>query len=431
MSRHKLKVLCFSIVLLVLQTSGMTHAGIPAEGSYMTDLGMAEIRHEKGLFRIVFEEVFDFEIEGSGDDDVAFLSGGDRIPCDYLLMTQGFFAFVAAGDTLYFHPADNWDEPGDQGFREDENQGALPDEEDGSGKRSRGSENDEADHGMVPDTPPAAGERFGDEYMGFDFSAPEGWKKSAQSEGSFTLASARGNGTILVSTHIMNSVEELRKSIQGGISLPQAGTELALEGELRRFGKDGVASKLRGTFQGAPVVAYNVALLSPHGGGATIMAWSGPGEYSDDLEEAARAIAAGISFRKPTEHPEVAIWKRRLPGSRLSYIESDFTAGMPTDGYSTGSSYNIERHLDLCGDGSFHFKENTDYSVDAGSAGNAGGSDSDDHVGRWLIFRFGGYTVLELRYSSGGVGAIVLGRSDGQVLLDGEEWSIGGSPVCR
>jgi hypothetical protein len=286
---------------------------------------------------------------------------------------------------------------------------------------------------MAPDTPAASGEEMGDDYMGFRFSAPKEWKRESSAEGSFTLAPRRGKGTILVATHVMNSVEELRGSLRSGINVEQVGTRLAVDGNVLDYGENGVASKLRGSYMGKPVIAYDVALVSPHGGGATILAWSDPGDYSDDLAAAARAVAASVSFRKPKEHPEVARWKRELPGNRLSYMESDFTQGLATaDGYSTGSGYTIERDLDLCADGSFHYTESTDYSVDAGSAGNAGGASSEDHTGRWRVYRYNGLTVLELRYSTGGVGALVIAPgASGGVALDGEEWSVGGSPVCR
>lgn len=423
------RAFCCSMIMIMIFTPAMLRAEIPAAGQYLTDLGMAEIRHEGEKYRIVFEEVIDFEIRGSGDDDVSIFTGDERIPCAYLTLEFGSFAFAAAGDTLYFIPQGEAEpylpHDGDP-FTTYGGGGAevkLP----GDGKDKSGAPTDEERAGAEP----ATGTVLTDDYMGLAFSAPEGWKGRAEPEGSFTLIPSDGKGTILVSTHVMNSIEELRNSLRVGVNAAQAGTALTLDGDVKPFGEKGVASKLRGTFKGEAVSAYNVSLLSPYGGGATIMAWAAPGAYSADLENAGRSVAAAVTFRKPMAHPDVARWMGRLPGSRLSYVESDFTPGLSTGGYSTGSSYNIERHIDLCSDGSFHFTESTDYSVDAGSAGNAGGADSDDHTGRWRVYRFSGLTVLEMRYSSGGVGALILDGSGEQILLDGEEWSIGGSPACR
>lgn len=448
MGASAVRAICGWTVAALCLTAAAANADLPAAGRYLTDLGLADLTIEGKGYRVAFDEVVDFEIRADGEDEVYIEAGEGSVPAVYLPLEFGSFAFAAQGDTLYFMPVEGNEEYVDPYLSSDEDSfttygggggevkvpgGDRADRTAAEAGTAAASPNAPAEgEGKAPDTPAADGETMGDDYIGFRFSAPKEWKRESSAEGSFTLAPRRGKETMLVSTHVMNSVEELRNSLRAGINVEQVGTRLALDGPVLDLGENGVASKLRGTYRGKPVIAYNVALVSPHGGGATILAWSDPGDYSDDLAAAARAVAASVSFRMPKEHPEVARWKGELPGNRLSYMESNFTPGLSTDGYSTGSSYSIERHLDLCADGSFHYTESTDYSVDAGSAGNAGGANSDDHSGQWRVYRYNDLTVLELRYSTGGVGALVIAPgAGGGVTLDGEEWSVGGSPVCR
>ncbi len=401
-----------------------------ASGDYASPLGTAHVKVSGENVAITFEEIPGTGITGKAGGAAVFETGGGDVTGRLHAESNGAFSFRAEGETMLFEPTGATG----KGLSPPESPGHSVPVPSASAPSSSSTTSPPGRTPVSPLTPLGTGvaaalasKRQSDPYFGFSLLPPSGWSFEKNANG-FLMKS--GTRTILASPHEMNDEEMLRSSLAEGVQFPQAGTVLNLEGDVAGFGAGGVTCRLAGTVEGADARALNIALVSPHGGGASLVAWAGPDQYDASFEATARKVAESVKFEARAERPEVKEWRGVLARSRLSIIDSDYTSGLSQDGYGSGSGYSIEKHFDFCADGSFRFTDQSSYSVDAGSAGVAGGSNDANRAGQWSIHVIDRFVVLLLQYQDGQSAQHVLTAQGQTVFLDTEEWQRSGSPLC-
>lgn len=266
-------------------------------------------------------------------------------------------------------------------------------------------------------------------YWGIRFKSPEGWIPQKTPAG-YLLGSHTKKGFILVMQHDYTNVEQLRAAASEGL-IDENGTALQLSGEVEAFGKQGVAANFEGTVEWQPAKAYAVGLLSPHGGGVTILTAVETGSFSDDYRGYVRAIAQSMVFSKPETPPVAEGWKQKLNGARLTYMDSYYSGGV--DGSYVGASE--KEIIDLCPQGYFNFSGHSSLAVDGGTGGgyNASGFSGGNKQGSgtWEVVHRGNETVLTLRFHNGQVSEYTVTEEDGKTFLNGRRYfrTYANSPV--
>lgn len=263
-------------------------------------------------------------------------------------------------------------------------------------------------------------EPMSDPYWGIRLQAPDGWIGQAM-EGGFLFGSHTIPGLMIVMPHDLTSLDAMRAEAQQGI-VENDGTRLQLAGSLQPFGERGLRGEYQGTIQGQPARVHAIGLLSPHGGGATILAATEAGQYTDAYAGYAEALARSIAFTAPQTPPVADQWQQKLNGMRLTYLSSYYSGS--ADGSYVGSS--SEATIDLCPAGYFHYGSSNSLSVDGGfgSGYNATGSSSgsDRGQGQWEVVYRGGQSMLLLRFHDGRTHEYTLTEEDGKTFLNGERY---------
>jgi hypothetical protein len=130
---------------------------------------------------------------------------------------------------------------------------------------------------------------------------------------------------------------------------------------------------ITGTMQGQQVKGHGIGTLSPHGGGAFILAITTPEQYGQQLAGAADAVAAGMQFV-------------RIDASDLIRHFSGRWAS-----YSGGSGGGTLRNLSLYPNGTFSDGSETSYSTQYSSDGwqvgdvSLGATGVNGSRGRWTV----------------------------------------------
>lgn len=141
---------------------------------------------------------------------------------------------------------------------------------------------------------PAGGE-VGDPSWGFGFTPPAGWKVNHDPSGA-VLAHDRVPGMILVMPHQQTSLQAVAGEMQEG--LQEEGLMLRPTGAIGQKGAGILAGEYGGIVQGQQAKAHGIGTLSPHGGGAYILAMTTPEQYGAELQGAAEALAASLRYFK-------------------------------------------------------------------------------------------------------------------------------------
>lgn len=275
-----------------------------------------------------------------------------------------------------------------------------------------------------------AATEIGDPYWGVTFQAPEGWVHRQTDEG-VLMGSNTEKGVILVFPHSYNSLDELRAEAAKGIA--EEGAQLVLAGGVEAFGSNGLAAEYQGIADGQQARAYAVGLISPHGGGATILTAVESGAYSAAYAERVRAIARSVRFSPPKTSPAAGGWKEKLAGHCVAYLSSYSSSGPSYDGYSTGGYSSTKSRFYLYPDGTFEGGSSTSISVDTGGAFGNSASDSGNQAGRWqIVGARGGGAALSLRYPDGSTAQYALSTNEkGHTLLDGDRWFVVSYQECN
>jgi hypothetical protein len=244
-------------------------------------------------------------------------------------------------------------------------------------------------------------------YLGISFTVPDLWT-AYKTEIGYLMVSESEKGFVLVMQHSYNSIQELRNAAMEGIA-DESGTNLQPEGNPEQYGETGLSIKLTGYVEWQQAKAYALALLSPHGGGITILTAVEPQTFSQKYIELVQTIAQGVEFSKPETPPVVDQWKNALTGMRLTYMHT----------YSSGTSggFSDKIVIDLCPNGTFSYSSSHNLSVDTGGAfGYSHGKDGG--AGTWDIINVSGHPALQLSFHDGSVKQHMISLQGDSFYLD-------------
>lgn len=135
--------------------------------------------------------------------------------------------------------------------------------------------------------------------MGFSFQPPAGWVAKVNPGAGYILGSRDHKGVILVSHHTYPSLEKMRTEAAGGLIDPKAQVRLMPEGGFEAVGNNGFGGNLSGTIQGKEARAYLLGVMSPYGGGISILVAVTPDAYTNQYPDFAKQIAASVRFSQP------------------------------------------------------------------------------------------------------------------------------------
>jgi hypothetical protein len=229
-------------------------------------------------------------------------------------------------------------------------------------------------------------QEVGDPNWGFKFNPPKGWKFSKDYNGAI-LGHDTVPGMILVFPHQAKNVQEMSQQMQKG--LVEEGISLMLAGKLHQKGNNVLWGDCTGSVQGEQAKGQAIGTLSPHGGGAFILAVSSPDKFGKEIANAANAIVGRMSYFKL----DVSGWPppyQRPPG-RITWEDSSpekllYKFAGRWDSATSNTLHNIY----LKPDGSFEDSYEAGYSgqfVDQGGfqTGNWGATGNEQAGGRWTI----------------------------------------------
>ena len=257
-----------------------------------------------------------------------------------------------------------------------------------------------------------------DKESGIRFTPPQGWMAQKTAAG-YLLVSKTEKGIIVMADNKARSLEQMHTEAQQGL-VDENGTNLQLAGEIVAFGDKGLGAPYQGVVEGQPVKAYAVGLLSPFGGGVSIIAMAEKVHYSEHYAEYPKAIARGMIFFKPEIPPLAEQWKRDLCGAKLTYLWSYSSRGY-SDGSYTGGSHQIEIHL--CPQGFFKYYDSSQSSIDGGhTAGFGFGSGKDLGQGTWDVTANGPTPVLVLQFQDGRIMKYDITYENKKLFLDGKRY---------
>lgn len=208
-------------------------------------------------------------------------------------------------------------------------------------------------------------EEVGDPNWGFKFRPPSGWKYQKGPNGA-VLGHDTIPGMILVFPHMASNFQEMLRQMQEG--LQEDGTRLSPAGQLVRISDTAVAGEYMGIQQGQQVKARGIGTLSPHGGGAYILALTTPQQFSPQLANAADLIARSMQYST----------------AQVSHLVPNFAGTWVTMTRSTQTS------VVLAPDGTYAMRYESSYSgqfhSSAGVQTGAWGTARDDvERGRWTV----------------------------------------------
>jgi len=215
----------------------------------------------------------------------------------------------------------------------------------------------------------AAGE-VGNPGWGFKFVPPEGWKFQ-QDMSMAILGHDTIPGMIVVAPHEATDLEQAAAQMQEGIT--EEGVALHPTGAVSRHGDNALVAVYSGLFQGQQAKARGIGTLSPHGGGAFILAVTTPESFGPELVAAMDQIASAVRYFKV----DVSDLVRHFVGRWASY--SGNSAG--------GTLSNLTFHPD----GTFADDSETSYNMNYSGDGwgtpdtNVGAVGVSGSRARWTV----------------------------------------------
>lgn len=263
----------------------------------------------------------------------------------------------------------------------------------------------------------ASSELTGDPSLGFFFRTPGGWGAGQQGE-VFLLGSDTHHGLILVMPHELGTLEQLRAEAAQG--LHDQGVSLTPRGSMEPLGDRGLAVDLEGFADSRPARARAVGLLSPHGGGVTVIALVATDSWGPDYPRWVEEIARSMEFRAPETGPIARQWEGEVRGRHLRFMES-YSSG--------GGGYNIQRSIYLCSNGEYLYRDSSVISADVPGA-SASGIGQGGEMGRWEVMARGQDGVLRLTSQDGSVRQYTLSWRNNLIHLNGERYFRDTNDVC-
>jgi hypothetical protein len=263
------------------------------------------------------------------------------------------------------------------------------------------------------------GNAVNDPQMGISFTAPAGWIVQKQQNG-YLLASDTYKGFIIIMPHNYSSLEQMNAEAQQGIVDEQSGIQLQPVSDFQPIGRNGLAGEFSGMLQGQIARAYAIGLISPRGGGVTILTAVESGNYTSAYPQFVQTIASSVTFMR------TQAGSGQTDASLMQYFAGKYYS------YSSGStiygSAGTERQVMLCPNGQFY-----DSSEFSASGQDWGGANTQQGAARWQIQgnkTQGIITIIRPNGSTEQVEYQVPGGK-GVILLNGIKFAYAGAPECR
>ncbi len=267
--------------------------------------------------------------------------------------------------------------------------------------------------------PPSSGKSTGtqlrDANVGYAFNAPAGWQVK-QENGNYGFTRAGEDVVLAVVPHGYNSVQTIMASHQDAND-PKNNTYL--KASKQTYGSQGAWLGWDGTANGQAVSLQTIALVSPYGGGVSVLLIAPKNVYRAEHRTIFQSIANSVTFTKPQVSPLAEQWKSRIAGRQLLY-------------FYTASGFSEKQSYDFCSDGTFAMNvDNSASSSDFGgsfSAATQGGN-----AGTWRVVAQGNQAVLMLMLRDGGTRQFTLANTSNGVgmLLNGKKFLSQASSRCR
>ncbi|MBK8877885.1 MAG: hypothetical protein IPN74_04865 [Haliscomenobacter sp.] len=261
--------------------------------------------------------------------------------------------------------------------------------------------------------PGASGARVGDPSSGFSFQLPASWTQT-QENGSYMIKKAGLNAQIGLAPHNYSSLEEIRRNV---FDIQDTESNTFLRATVSSYGANSLFIRYDGQAQGQPIVIEMVSMVSPHGGGVSVVGSGAHADYSTQITTAIKTIANSVQFQKPQVSPLAQQWKQRVSGKQLLFLQT-----------SNGSSDKVT--IDLCPTGRFEYYSNSSYMSGGFSQFSYAGQDANS--GTWKIVARGTQPVLQLFFDSGTLQEYPLSarQAANEIGLNGQRYFIQPTSNC-
>ncbi len=230
---------------------------------------------------------------------------------------------------------------------------------------------------------PSGGSRVDVPELGISFTPPPGWTAQKQ-QGFCILVSGTQRGFILILPHQFSNLQQMATEAGGGFVDEASGIRLMPTAPFQSFGSNGIAGEFSGVIKGEQARAFVIGLLSPQGGGVTILGATKAAEYTPEHARLVQTIAGGISFTARSaggtgggtpsaagSDPNLMRW---IAGRYYSY----------SSGSTMYGSAGTERRVMLCPDGRFY--DSSEFSASGRGGGTTwGGANANSGVAHYRI----------------------------------------------
>ncbi len=262
----------------------------------------------------------------------------------------------------------------------------------------------------------AGGRAFADPYAGFRFNIPNDWVGQQVENGSYLIGHNTKAGFILVMPHEYTSVNEMYQ--ESAIGIQEEGIQLTPTSGVQKYGRKGLIVNYQGAIQGQMVKANAIGLMSPHGGGLTLLIAVRNDLYTNDYLTTLQSIANSVAFSKPKASPLAGQWKNRINGRRLIYLR-------------TANGFSDRTTIDLCSNGNFSYNGTSSGMSDGPSVLTYASQDGGQGI--WKVISRGNTPILVLTYNTGEFAEYRLGNglANGEIQLDGRKYYLDSIEGCR
>ena len=268
---------------------------------------------------------------------------------------------------------------------------------------------------VATNAPLATGPRIKDPYGSFNFQLPTGWRYTIPENSNVLVTHPSYQAQITLVPHNFASLKEIRENTS---DIKDAESNTTLTATVLDYGNRGLFIRYEGSAQGQPLVIETIAMISPHGGGISIVGAALQQGFSREVSEAIKSVANSVQFIKTVDSPMVQQWKQRLIGKQLTYLYSN-----------NGLADKVT--IDLCSNGSFQY--NSDGSYTSGGFAQFSYAGNDSKSGSWKIIATNTFPLLVLFFSGGAVSEypIAARQASNEINLNGKRYFIRASSACK
>lgn len=263
--------------------------------------------------------------------------------------------------------------------------------------------------------PLATGPRIKDPYGSFNFQLATGWSHTIPENSNMLVTHPDYQAQISLVPHNFASLKEIRENT---FDIEDAESNTTLTATVRDYGSRGLFVRYEGSAQGQPLVIETIAMISPHGGGISVVGAALRPDFSEEVGKAIKSIANSVQFTKIVDSPMVQQWKQRLTGKQLTYLY-------------TNSGLADKVVIDLCPNGSFQYSSNGSYTSGGFAQFSYAGNDS--RSGSWKIVAPNSFPLLVLFFGGGLVSEypITARQAGNEINLNGKRYFIQASTTCK